>query len=105
MSEDPPKPGSLVFAVGEVATGAGGAGSSMGDHTGESGAGHDINTGKELRLASVAGAPDMVYSWPLTVGKGGTFYYLNTMLCYKHHVIMQGVLRKEKMNMIRLWRY
>ena len=54
MSEDPPKPGSLVFAVGEVATGAGGAGRSMGDHTGESGAGHDINTGKELRLASVA---------------------------------------------------
>ena len=80
MSEDPPKPGSLVFAVGEVATGAGGAGSSMVDHTGESGAGHDINTGKELRLASVAGAPDMVYSWPLTVGKGGTFYNLNTML-------------------------
>ena len=26
--------------------------------------------GKELRLKSVAGAPDMVYSWPLTVGKG-----------------------------------
>ena len=25
---------------------------------------------RELRLKSVAGAPDMVYPWPLTVGKG-----------------------------------
>ena len=88
MSEDPPKPGSLVFAVGEVATGAGGAGRSMGDHTGESGAGHDINTGKELRLASVAGAPDMVSSWPLTVGKGGKNLH-------PQHYVMSIVLFRE----------
>ena len=26
--------------------------------------------GKELALKSVAGAPDVIYPWPLTVGKG-----------------------------------
>ena len=26
--------------------------------------------GKELALKSIAGAPDVVYPWPLTVGKG-----------------------------------
>ena len=50
MTEDTPKAGTLVMAVGAV------AGANM--------------IGKELRLASIAGAEDMVYKWPLTVGKG-----------------------------------
>ena len=50
MTEDTPKAGTLVMAVGAV------AGATM--------------VGKELRLASIAGAEDMVYKWPLTVGKG-----------------------------------
>ncbi len=56
-AEDPaearaPPPGSLVMSVGLVAK------------PGASG------PGQELRLASIAGAPDMVYPWPLTVGVG-----------------------------------
>ena len=60
MTEEPPKPGTLVFAVGEVANASGEPVTSAAT----------MATGKELRLTSVAGAPDMVYSWPLTVGKG-----------------------------------
>ena len=62
-SEDKPPPsGSLVMSVGQVA-----------------------RPGQELRLASVAGAPDMVYPWPLTVGKGG---YLLQLCCQKFRRIM-----------------
>ena len=56
MSVEPepgPKTGSIVMAVGSIA----GA----------------VTPRLELRLASVAGAPDMVYPWPLTVGKGKIF--------------------------------
>ena len=60
--DKPPPSGSLVMSVGQVA-----------------------RPGQELRLASVAGAPDMVYPWPLTVGKGG---YLLQLCCQKFRRIM-----------------
>ena len=60
--DKPPPSGSLVMSVGQVA-----------------------RPGQELRLASVAGAPDMVYPWPLTVGKGG---YLLQLCCQKFRRMM-----------------
>ena len=60
--DKPPPSGSLVMSVGQVA-----------------------RPGQELRLASVAGAPDMVYPWPLTVGKGG---YLLQLCCQKFRRII-----------------
>lgn len=56
--DKPPPSGSLVMSVGQVA-----------------------RPGQELRLASVAGAPDMVYPWPLTVGKGGYLLQLCCQMC------------------------
>ena len=63
MTEEPPKPGTLVLSTlgTPVATATGDTSTSMVS---------TVSTGKELRLASVAGADDMVYPWPLTVGKG-----------------------------------
>ena len=63
MSVEPepgPKTGSIVMAVGSIA----GA----------------VTPRLELRLASVAGAPDMVYPWPLTVGKGEILLNCKTFL-------------------------
>ena len=65
MTEEPPKPGTLVMSVGEVATVDTNTGTPTSTNTGTM-----VSSGKELRLASVAGADDMVYPWPLTVGKG-----------------------------------
>ena len=66
MSEElGPKTGSIVMAVGSIAGAVAGR--------------------QELRLASVAGAKDMVYPWPLTVGKGG---YLLQLCCQKFRRIM-----------------
>ena len=39
-----------------------------------------LGLGQELRLASVAGAPDMVYPWPLTVGKGDILLYITSLV-------------------------
>ena len=63
MSEElGPKTGSIVMAVGSIAGAVAGR--------------------QELRLASVAGAKDMVYPWPLTVGKGEIFYILNQLFIF-----------------------
>ena len=66
MTEEPPKPGTLVLSVGEVAT----VDTNTGTPATMVNTLNTVNTGRELRLASVAGADDMVYPWPLTVGKG-----------------------------------
>ena len=68
-----PPPGSLVMSVGLVAK------------PGASG------PGQELRLASIAGAPDMVYPWPLTVGKGKIDEKNHDLFLILIHVMLQEV--------------
>ena len=46
---------------------------------------------RELRLKSVAGAPDMVYPWPLTVGKGKIDEKNHDLFLILIHVMLQEV--------------
>lgn len=75
MSEElGPKTGSIVMAVGSIAGAVAGR--------------------QELRLASVAGAKDMVYPWPLTVGKGEIILYFKYQ--YQLFIFNTSCFRKRQ---------